>query len=137
MSGDDPTPWSIFELSCIVPASFRLTGQRLNAGDLSLQFTERRAHRDGPPRCFFRRRLTVRQIAVAELALRRLPLDRWLAEQERPGGRTIAPPARPCRSPSAPGGPDAITSGRDLIGFISNVPPAAPGVLEGASFAAS
>jgi len=61
-------PWSIFELSCIAPAGMNLKSQRLLAGDLSLMFVDKRSS------------LTVRQIAVAELALARKGLEKWLAE---------------------------------------------------------
>jgi hypothetical protein len=77
---DGPTPWSVFDLSCIVPAGFRLASHRLNAGDLSLTF-----ERDGGET------LTVRQVALAQIALRRLPLEQWLAQQERVADRRYKP----------------------------------------------
>jgi hypothetical protein len=63
--------WSVFDLSCIAPAGMKLKSQRLLAGDLSLTFADRA------------NLLTVRQIALARLALSRMNLDRWLADQQR------------------------------------------------------
>jgi hypothetical protein len=65
-----PTAWDVFDLACTSPVGFRLLEHRLNAGDLSLSFGRKRE------------RLTVRQIAVAELALARMGLAKWLAEQQ-------------------------------------------------------
>lgn len=62
--------WSIFDLSCRTIAGMVLAKHRLNAGDLSLSFT----HKDG-------RAVTVRQLAMAGLALQRRPMERWMAEQ--------------------------------------------------------
>jgi hypothetical protein len=72
---DQPMPWSIFELTAIVPAGLALRGHRLHAGDLSLTFGDDR------------RVLVVRQIAVAELALQRLKIEKWLAQQHRLAGK--------------------------------------------------
>lgn len=66
---DRPLPWSVFELSCMSPVGMELTAQRMNAGDLTLVFE---AHK---------KRLVVRQIAVARLALGRKPVEKWLGEQ--------------------------------------------------------
>ena len=77
---DHPTPWSVFDLNCTVPAGFRLASQRLNAGDLSLTF-----ERDGGES------LTIRQIALAQIALRRLPIEKWLMQQERAANRRYKP----------------------------------------------
>ena len=66
---DRAAPWAIFDLNLTVPAGFRLVDRRLNAGDLSLGFADRRGAT-----------LAVRQVAVADLALRRRPLDGWLAD---------------------------------------------------------
>jgi hypothetical protein len=68
---DRATPWAVFDLSCVMPADMALVGQRLNAGDLGLTFADRW------------NRVTVRQIAVAQLALQRTPLDGWITEQQR------------------------------------------------------
>ena len=62
--------WSVFDLSCRTPAGMVLAQHRLNAGDLSLSFT----HKDG-------RAVTLRQLAMAKLALQRRPMQRWIAEQ--------------------------------------------------------
>src|SRR5438105_1427442 len=71
MDPDKAMPWAIFELSCIAPAGLRLAKQRLLAGDLSLSFADRT------------RSLVVRQIALAELALARMPLGKWLISQQQ------------------------------------------------------
>jgi hypothetical protein len=63
-------PWAVFDLSCIVPGDYDLKTHRLNAGDVALTFAAKRTP------------LTIRQIALARLALARLPLERWLAGQE-------------------------------------------------------
>ena len=73
-------PWAAFDLTLTAPGGFALTGQRLNAGDLSLTFADRR-----------RATLTVRQIAVAELALKRRSLDGWIADGHRPLSRLYRP----------------------------------------------
>jgi hypothetical protein len=69
---DRAAAWSVFDLSLVVPGGFALADRRLNAGDLSLSFADRRGAK-----------VSVRQVAVAELALRRRPLDGWLADQQR------------------------------------------------------
>lgn len=63
--------WAVFDLSCATPPGFSLQSHRLNAGDLSLSFASGR------------RRLAIRQIALASLALERMPLDRWIAAHQR------------------------------------------------------
>lgn len=68
-ASDAAREWSIFDLSCRTPAGMTLTKQRLNAGDLSLTFGDKR------------RSVTIRQIAMAKLALQRRPMERWVAEQ--------------------------------------------------------
>jgi hypothetical protein len=75
--------WSVFDLSCIVPEGMRLESHTLNAGDLSLTFA------DG------KRRITVRQVAVAELALKRMPIEKWLADQEKTLAGQYAARGRP------------------------------------------
>ena len=62
--------WSVFDLSCRSPAHLELIGQRLNAGDLSLTFGDRK-----------KIEVTARQIALASLALKRQTLESWLAGQ--------------------------------------------------------
>lgn len=67
---DAPMAWSIFDLSCRLPAGWKLQKQRLYAGDMALFFGQGRWQQ-----------LTVRQIAVAKMALQRRPLERWVTEQ--------------------------------------------------------
>ena len=62
--------WSVFDLSCRSPAGLMLMDQRLNSGNLSLSFGDLK-----------KTQVTVQQIAVASLALKRLPLEKWLAQQ--------------------------------------------------------
>jgi hypothetical protein len=64
--------WAAFDLSCTTAGGWRLALHRMNAGDLSLEFGRKSE------------RMSVRQIAVAHLALKRMPLERWLDEQIRP-----------------------------------------------------
>jgi hypothetical protein len=96
---DAPQPWSVFELSCVVPAGWALRSHRLNAGDLRLGFARRRGT------------LAVRQIAVAELALKRLSLDRWLGTQQYESRRHYRPRGEP--APTTLQLPD----GRELAGL--------------------
>lgn len=63
-------PWSVFELSCRTPAGLKLVRQRLNAGDLSLTFADPK------------RSVTVRQVAVAKLALQRMKIEQWMAQEQ-------------------------------------------------------
>lgn len=63
--------WSVLDLSCQVPADLALEKPLLFAGDLGLRFKGRRGE------------LTVRQIAPATLALKRMPLENWLRKQQR------------------------------------------------------
>ena len=60
----------MLDLSCEVPAGLMLHSHHLSAGDLRLSFTESR-----------RRRISVRQIGPATLALARQPLEKWLAAE--------------------------------------------------------
>ncbi len=80
---DEPMPWSVFELSCVVPPGMELTGKKLLAGDLMLLLTDKK------------RQVRVRQVAVAQLALQRLPLGKWLDQQlreRRKHYRPLGPP---------------------------------------------
>jgi len=70
LPADRAMPWAIFELSCVVPAGMKLLAQQLNAGDLSLMFGRGKSE------------FVVRQVAVAQLALQRLPIEKWLAQQQ-------------------------------------------------------
>jgi hypothetical protein len=69
--------WSVFDLSCAVPSDLKLESHRLNAGDLSLTFAARTTFNS------LRRALSVRQIAVASLALQRMPLDGWMSDHQK------------------------------------------------------
>jgi hypothetical protein len=69
---DRAVPWSIFDLSCVIPGGMMLRSHRLNAGDLSLAFVDRHG-------C----ELTIRQIAIAKLALQRQSIDAWIADQQK------------------------------------------------------
>jgi hypothetical protein len=72
---DRATPWSIFDLTCIIPAEMALVDKRFNVGDLGMTFADRRHE------------ISIRQIALAELALARKPLDDWIADQQRTTNR--------------------------------------------------
>ena len=79
MDAERAMTWAVFDLSCIAPGGMKLTGQRLNVGDLGLTFADRNHE------------VTVRQIAVAELALKRMPLDGWIADQQKMTSRYHRP----------------------------------------------
>jgi hypothetical protein len=64
--------WSVFWHNVSLPRAMKLTGQRLNVGDLSLSFETG----NGP--------LVVRQIAAAGMALGRRPIENWLATLGEP-----------------------------------------------------
>ena len=68
---DRAARWSIFDLNCIVPGGMQLQSHRLNAGDLGLTFADRY------------HQITIRQIAVAQLALQRQSLDGWITDQQK------------------------------------------------------
>src|SRR5689334_4490647 len=76
---DEACRWAIFDLSCIIPGGFSLARHRLNAGDLTLNFACKH------------QTLTIRQIALAKMALDRLPLEKWLHQQERAITRHYCP----------------------------------------------
>lgn len=65
---DEPHWWSVFELSVRTPAGWAMSTHKLNAGDLRLTFGKGK-----------RDLATVRQVAIAKVALARLPLTKWLA----------------------------------------------------------
>jgi hypothetical protein len=67
--------WSIFDLNCVIPGGMKLKSQRLNAGDLALTFNDRYQE------------ITIRQIAVAQLALQWQSLDGWIADQQKTSKR--------------------------------------------------
>ena len=68
----EPVPWSIFGLSAIVPAGYRLQKHQLNAGDLNLWFTAKKQE------------LVIRQVALASQAMSRMPMIKWLNQTEWP-----------------------------------------------------
>jgi hypothetical protein len=70
---DAPAPWSVFNLSCLAPRGMKLKSHQLNAGDLRLAFACGKTGRFA----------SVRQIAVAKVALSRMPLAKWLADELR------------------------------------------------------
>jgi hypothetical protein len=76
---DQSRLWRVFDLSCRSPAGYALSSQRLNAGDLTLSFANRRLT------------LLVRQIALGKLALQRKPLAKWLDAHVRSLSPTYAP----------------------------------------------
>lgn len=68
---DEEQAWSIFDLSVRSPAGWKLQWYRLNAGDLSLAFRNKR------------RTVQVRQVGPAELALGRQKIDQWMSQQDK------------------------------------------------------
>jgi hypothetical protein len=64
--------WAVFDLSCKAAAKWKLSSKALNAGDLALSFS------DGSES------LTCRQLALAQIALKRQPIDRWLSDLQQP-----------------------------------------------------
>jgi hypothetical protein len=64
--------WSVFWHNVSLPRAMKLTGQRLNVGDLSLSFETG----SGP--------LVVRQVAAAGMALSRRPIESWLTTLGEP-----------------------------------------------------
>lgn len=79
LPADRPMPWAVFDLSCHSPAGWELASHRLNAGDLSLTFQNRSGM------------LIVRQVALARLAIKRMSLEKWLADQERRQNKYFRP----------------------------------------------
>jgi hypothetical protein len=94
----DSMSWSIFDLSLKLPQGWPLLQQHLHAGDLSLSFGT------------VRKPVVVRQVAVADLALQRMSLERWLAAQERPRLKYYRPIGKPLEKTME-------SQGRDLIGL--------------------
>jgi hypothetical protein len=72
-------PWAVFDLNCRIPREYRLGSRQLNAGDLNLWFESGN------------QRLRVRQIAMADLALKRRPLAMWLQADQRLQSRNYRP----------------------------------------------
>jgi hypothetical protein len=65
---DEQQIWSVFDLNCTAGKDWKLMSQALNAGDLALSFAR------GSDR------LVCRQLALASLALKRQPIERWLRD---------------------------------------------------------
>lgn len=98
----EPIQWSIFDLSCAVDRDLPLERQRLNAGDLSLSFGDAK------------RSVFVRQIAVAELALQRQPLEKWLQDQQRVQRKQYRPANKV--EPA-----EIVLGGRPTSGFVGRL----------------
>jgi len=81
----DTQDWAIFELSCRIPGGMQMVKQRLNAGDLGLEFRSNDKKTS----------VNVRQIAVAQLALRRRPMERWLLDQLKWRGKYFRTAEKP------------------------------------------
>jgi hypothetical protein len=105
---DEARRWAVFDLACIVPGGFELATHRLNAGDLSLNFSCRRQV------------LNVRQIALAKMALDRMPLERWLAQQERAVAKHYRPSGDAVDSPM---GQRRVSVRRRRFGWMRWLPP--------------
>jgi hypothetical protein len=84
--------WAAFDLRCAAPAGWTLRRHRLNVGDLALTFGDKK-HGE----------VTVRQIALATLALKRLPLEGWIDDQIRQRGRHYRPAGTPIVFSESPG----------------------------------
>jgi len=69
-SGEGAAMWSVFDLNFTLPRWIPLVGKTLNAGDLSLSFADKQTA------------ITVRQVAVAQLALKRFTLEQWLGRMQ-------------------------------------------------------
>ena len=115
---DGSQRWAVFELSCVAPPGFALSDRTLNAGDLSLTFERARSRKWlgllDPPR-----RMTVRQIAVASLALIRRPLGAWLAAQQGTQKKYYAVGPLKRRPPKSV--TIVADDGRPLVGLVRTV----------------
>jgi hypothetical protein len=65
---DGQSEWAVFDLRCQLSVRMKLISHRLNAGDLLLTFK-----RGGEV-------LNIRQIALAHIALQRMPTEKWLLQ---------------------------------------------------------
>ncbi len=74
-----PRSWAALDLSCKIGGDWRLESHQFNAGDLSLHFQRKRE------------RITIRQLALAHLALRRRPLEQWMDSQDHRSVKTAKP----------------------------------------------
>jgi hypothetical protein len=77
---DAPTPWAAFEASFLSPPRFTLSRWRLFSGDIALEWI-------GPSR----RRMCVRQVYPACIALARRPLAAWIADYPFVERRRVTP----------------------------------------------
>jgi hypothetical protein len=66
----DPTQWIVFDVGFELPPGFRCTERKLGLGDMALRFDTRGG-----------KRLVVRQVYPAELALSRRKIERWLVNR--------------------------------------------------------
>lgn len=84
--------WSVLDLSCMTPAWMTLEKPLLYAGDLGLRFI-------GPQR----QTLIIRQVAPADVALKRMPLQHWLRKQQLEEKKNYRPlkPLRALKRPKA------------------------------------
>ncbi|KKL93852.1 hypothetical protein LCGC14_1870580 [marine sediment metagenome] len=85
VSADDaPTPWAVFDASFISPPEFIYSRSRLNLGDIVLCLTAGGG-----------RRLILRQVYPAGLALSRRALEKWLDDSPFPEHRKRRPFGQP------------------------------------------
>jgi hypothetical protein len=102
LSLDRAAPWSIFDLNCIIPGGMKLKSHQLNAGDLGFTFADKFNE------------ITVRQIAVAQLALQRQSLPNWIVSQQKISRRFHRPTGEFSEI-------NLTLNGRDLTGTISKM----------------
>jgi len=99
---EEPSLWAVFDMCCVVPAGMKLLRHVLSAGDVSLCFAAGR------------QRLGVRQIAIADIALKRMPLEKWLADEQRRLGRHY-------RADGAVEAVECAADGRTLAGLAQTL----------------
>jgi hypothetical protein len=78
---DGPLPWSVFSTRFLAPPGYSLAAHRLALGDISLDLRA-----DGG------RRLVLRQVFPAGLALQRRPLESWMAASPFTDRRRLSKP---------------------------------------------
>lgn len=83
-AASEPTRWAIFGSSFETPPGFAVAGQRLQLGDIALDLRARGG-----------RRLLVRQVYPAELALKRRSIEKWLSVREFKERRVYRADAEP------------------------------------------
>jgi hypothetical protein len=122
--GADRTRWAVFDVSFESPAGFELVAHRLQVGDMGLRLTAK----DG-------RRLVVRQVYPASLALTRRDLAGWLAhgpfeEKHRTlrHGVTLRSRASSASSTSSASSASSVSgvSGESIASSTSNAAGAGP-----------